>query len=224
MRFIWKLVGKLVKFGLGEYALITGLNCGPYPEEKVPDNTRLVSTHLKNSSIVRSYELEAAFAACNNKDDAWKLSLVHFVDGVLYSHDANSKVDMYLFSLVECEEDFLNILLVRSPLRWHFLEWTRTWSIFEAFTWSALRREMRRKMEIPNTLPKPSTWCMVMQSPCNIGLIRWLSSLAASMQHVLVWRLQECYLGLQIKWFRRTIWLRILTGKRLTFLSILGFF
>ena len=31
---------------------------------------------------------------------------MYFVDGVLYSHDANSEVDMYLFSLVEHEEDF----------------------------------------------------------------------------------------------------------------------
>ena len=29
-----------------------------------------------------------------------------FVDGVLYSHEPNSKVDMDLFSLVEREEDF----------------------------------------------------------------------------------------------------------------------
>ena len=94
-----------MKFGLGEYALITGLNCGPYPEEKVPDNTRLVSTHLNNSTILRSHELEGAFVACNDKEDAWKLSLVRFVDEVLDSRDANSKVDMYLFSLIEREED-----------------------------------------------------------------------------------------------------------------------
>ena len=119
---------------------------------------------------------------------------------------------------------FLNTLLLRSPLRGHFLEWTRTWSTSEAFTWRALRREMRRKIEIPNTLPKPSARCMVMQSACNIGLMKWVSSLAASMQHVLVWRLQECYLGLQIWWFSRTISLRILKGKKLVFLCILFFF
>ena len=37
--------GRPVKFGLGEYALITELNSEPYPDEKVPDNTKLVSTH-----------------------------------------------------------------------------------------------------------------------------------------------------------------------------------
>ena len=98
--------GRPVKFGLGEYAFITRLNCGPYPKEIVPDYSRLVSTYLNNSSIVRSQELEDAFVACNDKEDAWKLGLVHFVDGVLYSHNANSKVDLYLFSLVEHEDDF----------------------------------------------------------------------------------------------------------------------
>ena len=75
-------------------------------KEKMPHTTRLVSIHLNNSSIVRSYELEAAFTTCKDKEGAWKLSLVHFVDDVLYSHDPNSKVDMFLFSLVEREEEF----------------------------------------------------------------------------------------------------------------------
>ena len=35
---------------------------------------------------------------------------MHFVDGVLYSHEPNSKADMYLFSLVEREEDFFQVL------------------------------------------------------------------------------------------------------------------
>ena len=85
--------------------MITGLNFSLYPEE-VPHSTRPISTHLNNSSIVKSHELEAAFTGCTDKDDAWKLGLVYFIDGVLYSHEPNSKVDMYLFSLVEREEDF----------------------------------------------------------------------------------------------------------------------
>ena len=74
----------------------------------MPNKSRLISTHLNNNnSTVRSHELEADFSTCKDKEDVWKLSLVHFVDGVLYSNDANSKVDMYLLSLVGCEEDFL---------------------------------------------------------------------------------------------------------------------
>ena len=74
----------------------------------MPNNPRLVDKYLNSNSIVRSHKLESAFLGCNDKEDAWKLGLVHFVDGVLYSQDANAKVDMYLFSLVEREEDFFN--------------------------------------------------------------------------------------------------------------------
>ena len=72
----------------------------------MPHRTRLISTYLNDSNIVKSHELEAAFSLLNDKDDAWKLGLVYFIDGVFYSHQPNSKVEMYLFSLVESEEDF----------------------------------------------------------------------------------------------------------------------
>ena len=97
--------GKPVNFGLGEYHLIIGLNCVPYPNKKVSTNTRLVFEYLNNSSNVRSHELKAAFAGCLDQEDAWKLGMVHFVNGPLYLHDSNAKVDMYL-SLIECKEDF----------------------------------------------------------------------------------------------------------------------
>ena len=71
------------------YALITGLNFGSYPKE-VPHNTRLVSTHLNNSSIVKSHELEIALTLCKDKEDAWKFSFVYFIDDVMYSHESNS--------------------------------------------------------------------------------------------------------------------------------------
>ena len=135
MRFMWLVGGeKPLKFGIGEYALITRLNCGLSPEEKVHKNTKLVHKYLNNNSNVRSQELELAFAGCSDKEDAWNLGLVHFVDGVLYSHDVNATIDMYLFSLVSVRRIFLGTFLVWSPLRGHLLDWTRTWSTFEVFT------------------------------------------------------------------------------------------
>ena len=62
--------GKSLKFGIGEYGLITRLSCEPYPEEKVPKNTRLFDNYLNNNSSVRSEEMESAFAGCLNKKDA----------------------------------------------------------------------------------------------------------------------------------------------------------
>ena len=76
--------------------MITILNFGLYPKGNVPHSIRLVSTYLNHSSIVKSID----------KEDSRNLGLVYFVNGVLYSHNSNSKVDMSLFSLVESKEDF----------------------------------------------------------------------------------------------------------------------
>ena len=62
----------------------------------MPHSIRLVSTYLNNNYIVKSHELEVTFAACIDKEDSWKLGLVYFVDGMLYSHESNSKVDTSL--------------------------------------------------------------------------------------------------------------------------------
>ena len=59
---------------------------------------------------------------------------VYIIDGVLYSHEPNSKVDMYLFSLVERRRTFSSTFFVGSPFGGYFLEWTKIWSISEAFT------------------------------------------------------------------------------------------
>ena len=72
----------------------------------MPHSTRLVSTHINNNSKVKSHELEDTFTSCTDKEDAWKCGLLYFIDGVLHSHEPNSKVGIYLFLLVECEEDF----------------------------------------------------------------------------------------------------------------------
>ena len=104
---------RFIKFRIGEFTLITWLNFGPYPDKEVSHSTRLISTYLNDSNIVKSHELEAAFVACSDKDDAWKLDLVYFVDGVLYSHKSNLKVEMSLFSLVESEEDFFKYFFSR---------------------------------------------------------------------------------------------------------------
>ena len=77
----FKIGGRFVKFRIGEFALITGLNFGSSPE-KVPHSTRLVSTYLNDNSIVKSHKLEVVFTACSDNDDACKLGLVYFIDGV----------------------------------------------------------------------------------------------------------------------------------------------
>ena len=111
-KIYFEIGGKFVKFGISEFALIIGLNFGPYPGKEVPHSTMLVSTYLNDDNIVTSYELEVALVACSDKDDARKLGLVYFVDGILYSHESNLKVKMSLFSLIE-SEDFFKYLFGR---------------------------------------------------------------------------------------------------------------
>ena len=69
----FKVGGKYLKFGIGEFALIRRLNFYAYPNKEVPHSTRHVSTYLNNNSLVKFYELEAAFRACTDLEDALKL-------------------------------------------------------------------------------------------------------------------------------------------------------
>ena len=64
------IANEKLKFGIGEFTLITRLKCGPYLEENVLKNTRLVHKYLNSNSIVRSQELESTFASCKDKGDA----------------------------------------------------------------------------------------------------------------------------------------------------------
>ena len=98
--------GKNLRFGIGEFALITGLNLGEDPREDVPHSTRLAKTYLNDNASVRSQELNDAFIGCIEEEDAWKLGLCYFVDGVLHANVSQTKADMYMFSLVENEEAF----------------------------------------------------------------------------------------------------------------------
>ncbi|PON88502.1 hypothetical protein TorRG33x02_157160 [Trema orientale] len=66
--------GKRIRFGLCEFALITGLNFGKYPDEAklktMSGIRRLVKKYMNDSNIVRSGELVAAFLNCGDTEDA----------------------------------------------------------------------------------------------------------------------------------------------------------
>ena len=97
----FEIGGNKMRFGIGKFTLIIGLNFGMYPKEDVPHSTRLVSTYLNDNSVIKFHELEATFLAYSDREDSWKFRLGYFIDGVLFSYEANSKVEMLLFSMVE---------------------------------------------------------------------------------------------------------------------------
>ncbi|PON92603.1 hypothetical protein TorRG33x02_116970 [Trema orientale] len=76
-----------LRFGLGEFALITVLNFGKDLDvmnlKSMSGSTRLQATYLNNEAIVRSGELKEAFLNCKEKEGMWKLSLYDLVDGLL---------------------------------------------------------------------------------------------------------------------------------------------
>ena len=114
----FEIGGNKIRFRIGEFTLNTRLNFGVYPKEEMSHSRRLVSIYLNDNSLVKSHEVEVAFRACNDKEDSWKFEIVYFIDSMLFSHKANSKVEMSLFSMVESEEDFFQVsFLVESPLK-----------------------------------------------------------------------------------------------------------
>ncbi|PON54470.1 hypothetical protein TorRG33x02_302530 [Trema orientale] len=100
-----------LRFGLGEFALITTLNFGKEPDvgkyKSMTCSMRLRETYLNNKANVRSGELEAAFLNCE-EEDKWKLGLCYLVDGLLMAHESSTKILMDMLSFVENEEDFFN--------------------------------------------------------------------------------------------------------------------
>ena len=130
--------GRYLKFGIDEFVLIIGLTFDQYPNKEVPHSTKLVSTYLNNNAKVKSYELEVAFYTYSDKEDFWKLRLLYFVDNVLYLHDANYKVEMSLFSLVESKEDFLQYLFGRESMEKIFIGLDNDMVYFQSFYTKAI--------------------------------------------------------------------------------------
>ncbi|PON62407.1 Ulp1 protease family, C-terminal catalytic domain containing protein [Parasponia andersonii] len=101
-----------LRFGLGEFALITALNFAKDLDivkyKSMSSSMRLRETYLNNAANVRSCELEAAFLNCEEKEDVWKLGLCYLVDGLLMAQESSTKIMMDMLSFVENEEEFFN--------------------------------------------------------------------------------------------------------------------
>jgi hypothetical protein len=107
--------GVRMRFGIGEFGLITGLNCSNTPTRQEmkqrPKSTRLLVEHFINvKPPIKSKHLETAFSICKDKTDVWKLGLCYFLDGYLLGAEPSATLafpDMLNF--VEDEEFFFSI-------------------------------------------------------------------------------------------------------------------
>ncbi|PON87325.1 hypothetical protein TorRG33x02_168170 [Trema orientale] len=87
--------GKLVRFGVSEFVLVTGLNFGLYldiPKLKtINSSRRLVDKYLNNMDIFRSGELEDPFLNRVDIKDTWKLDFCYLEDSFLLVGKATKK-------------------------------------------------------------------------------------------------------------------------------------
>ena len=103
------LNGEEVSFGMREYALVTGLNFGLFPDlnEEEEECPPLVVKYFKGNMLIRVSDLESSFLACPDKEDSWKMGLVLLVCQYLFSLDPRKFVNTKILSMVEDLDTFL---------------------------------------------------------------------------------------------------------------------
>ncbi|XP_062100086.1 uncharacterized protein LOC133805957 [Humulus lupulus] len=108
----FNICGQNTRFGISEFGLITGLNCGISPDQakykEMTKSKRLLQTYLNNKECLSSEELEDGFKRCDVKEDVWKLSLCFLVDSLLLPSEPKKKCFIDVLSMVENEDDFFN--------------------------------------------------------------------------------------------------------------------
>ncbi|XP_060969515.1 uncharacterized protein LOC115713230 [Cannabis sativa] len=93
---VWFHVGRNdMRFGRIEFELITGLPMGSAPTDEeihAKSNDYLVRTYFEGKSSVQLDSLMLQLERCEDKDDAYKLGLIAFIEGVLVSKEGNVQV------------------------------------------------------------------------------------------------------------------------------------
>ncbi|XP_060970027.1 uncharacterized protein LOC133037186 isoform X2 [Cannabis sativa] len=107
---------KEVRFGVLEFALITGLDfsSGPTEEEKAAQvarsgSDRLINKYFNRSDSVKTEALQLQFTNCQNPEDLYKLGLCLFVESVLLGLEANALITPHILRYVEDLEFFFRI-------------------------------------------------------------------------------------------------------------------
>ena len=103
--FWFEVWGKRVKYGIEEFALVTGLNCmGNVGASSVfIDENRLMSTYFPGSSKVNKQSVQECFLSkrWENDEDCIKLAVIFFVEVFLLSSGLGKTVSKRTFDIVE---------------------------------------------------------------------------------------------------------------------------
>ncbi|KAM6548176.1 hypothetical protein CsatB_019852 [Cannabis sativa] len=93
---VWFHVGRNdMRFRRIKFGLITGLPMGSAPTDEeihAKSNDHLVRTYFEGKSFVQLDSLMLQLERCEDKDDAYKLGLIAFIEGVLVSKEGNVQV------------------------------------------------------------------------------------------------------------------------------------
>ncbi|CAA2974589.1 Hypothetical predicted protein [Olea europaea subsp. europaea] len=106
------------RFGIQEYALVTGLGCGLLPDDNVMDRVldkrRLKDIHFKHVDKISCAQLEQTFLRSSTpRADRYKLGLALIIKGVFNAPDNNVGIDMETLSIVDDLDLFFSYPWVR---------------------------------------------------------------------------------------------------------------
>ena len=101
------------KFGVVEFALITGLNFsqGSTEDEKsaYSRSDRLLNLYFNKSKSIKLDQLQDQFLRCETPEDVYRLGLCLFVEAVLLGRESNVHISTYILKFVEDLEFFFKI-------------------------------------------------------------------------------------------------------------------
>ncbi|XP_022880715.1 uncharacterized protein LOC111397983 [Olea europaea var. sylvestris] len=98
--------GNMMRFGLQEYTLVTGLRCGVFPEgdefDRVLERRRLKERYFKSMENISLAQLQTTIGRPSTaRADRYKLGLVLIVEGVFNAPDNNVGIDLRTLSIVD---------------------------------------------------------------------------------------------------------------------------
>ncbi|XP_062110870.1 uncharacterized protein LOC133822513 [Humulus lupulus] len=106
------LGSKSCRFGMGEFALVTGLDFSafPSPEELEGRNLsdRLIKEYFNDAEKVKLSQVDHAFKTCTVVEDVYKLGLCLFVEGVLNAIEGKLHIWRDILKIVENVEYFFS--------------------------------------------------------------------------------------------------------------------
>ncbi|CAA3025626.1 Hypothetical predicted protein, partial [Olea europaea subsp. europaea] len=96
----------MMRFGLQEYTLVTGLRCGIFPEgdkfDRVLERRRLKEMYFKSMEKISLAQLQTTIARpSTTRADRYKLGLVLIVEGVFNAPNNKVGIDLRTLSIVD---------------------------------------------------------------------------------------------------------------------------